>query len=50
MKATELIKRLQELVEEYGDHECVYMDDIPVYKVEYDHDESCELIDAYLIQ
>lgn len=50
MKATELIKRLQELVEYHGDHECLYMDDIEVHKVEYDHDESCELSEVYIIQ
>lgn len=39
MKASELIERLQELIEEYGDHR-VFIYDGTVDVVEYDNDFS----------
>lgn len=50
MKASELIKRLQELIEEYGDHSVVYLDDFEVVRIEYSYEEDVDPMEVFVIE
>lgn len=50
MKASELIKRLQELIEEYGDNPVVYLDDFEATRVEYSYEEDLEPEKVFIIE
>lgn len=49
MLASEVIKRLQELIAEHGDQVVIYYDDCRLYDIKYDYEEGLDPEECFLI-
>lgn len=50
MKASELIKRMQELIDEHGDHVVLYLDEYEITRIEYSHEPDIEPEYAFTLE